>query len=230
MKKVIIIYGPPGSGKGTQALKIAESLGLEHFDTGSVIEKKVLDPKAQNDPIIQRERKNFESGNLCTPKWVAEKIVNGEVRKLKKQGKGVVFSGSPRTLPEVKELIPILENLYGKENIHILRLNVSPETSIFRNSHRRVCDDCSFAMVYTPENEKLNQCPRCGGKLVKRILDKPETIKKRLKEFKERTDPIYEYLWERDYQIIDIDGNNASVEEVAQNILKVLKESCPEYF
>lgn len=221
MPKVVIIYGPPGSGKGTQANKIAEKLGLVHFNTGHVIEKKVFDPKLQDDPIIQRERDLFEKGILCTPKWVAE-IVNEATEELHKKGKGIVFSGSPRTLPEVKELIVILENLYGKENIYVIKINVKPETSIFRNTRRRVCKKCSHSLVYSSENEKLEKCPKCGGKLVKRVLDKPKTIKVRLNQFNERTEPIYKFLTDRGYKIIDIDGE-PSVEKVSEDILEKLK-------
>ncbi len=230
MQKVIIIYGSPGSGKGTQARVLSERLGLEHFDTGRAIEKKIFDPALKDDPTIQKEKKNFENGDLCTPEWVAKEIVNGTVKELHKEGKGIIFSGSPRTLPEVKDLMVTLEDLYGKDNIHVLRLDVSPETSIFRNSHRRICKKCGYAIVYSPENEKLDKCPKCGGELVKRVLDKPETIKVRLKEFKERTTPIYEYLQDRGYEIIKINGNNASVEEVSKDILKSLGEDCPDCF
>ncbi|MFC1700962.1 adenylate kinase family protein [Patescibacteria group bacterium] len=222
MKKVVIIYGAPGSGKGTQANELAKVLDLEHFDTGKIIEKKVFDPKSKDDPIIQREKKNFENGDLCTPEWVSNEIVKKTVRKFNQDGKGIVFSGSPRTLPEARELIPILENLYNKENIYILRLNVKPETSIFRNSNRRVCSKCGHALVYNDENKKLNKCPKCGGELVKRVLDKIETIKVRLEEFKKRTEPIYSFLEGLGYKIIDIDGDNPSVKEVSQDILKSL--------
>jgi adenylate kinase len=221
MPKVIIIYGPPGSGKGTQARKVAEYFNLEHFDTGRLIEKKVHDPALQDDPIIQRERKNFETGKLCTPEWAAQ-LVKEEVKKVYQMNKGLVFSGSPRTLPEAKELIPVLEELYKKENIYVLKIEVKPETSIFRNSNRRVCKKCGHPLIYSPENEKLEKCPKCGGELVKRVLDKPEVIKVRLKEFEERTEPIYKLLEERNIRIIEIDGE-PSVEEVYQNILKVLE-------
>lgn len=220
-QSVIIIYGPPGSGKGTQAKKTADYFDLEHFDTGRLIEKKVHQPDLQDDPIIQRERENFEKGFLCTPQWVAE-IVKEKVKQIHQAGKGVIFSGSPRTLPEAKELLPLLEDLYNKENIYVLRLIIKPETSIFRNSHRRICQKCGKPIIYTPENEKLKECPKCGGKLVKRVLDKSEIIKVRLKEYQERTKPIYQFLEERNIRVIDIDGE-PPVEEVHQNILRTFK-------
>lgn len=221
MPKIIIIYGPPGSGKGTQANKLAEKLGLVHFDTGYTIEKKVHSVELRDDPIIQRERQLFDNGILCTPEWVAE-MIKEAVGKIENEGKGVVFSGSPRTLPETEEFIPFVESLYGKENIYVLKISVKAETSVFRNSYRRVCADCGLSLAYTPENEKLDKCLKCGGKLVKRILDKPEIIKVRLKEFAERTEPIYKYLVGQNYKIINIDGE-PSVEEIHQEILSKIK-------
>jgi len=220
---VVIIYGPPGSGKGTQARRIAEDFALEHFDTGQLIEKWVHRPDLQDDPIIQREKENFEKGILCTPEWVAE-IVKEEIRQSHQKGKGIVFSGAFRTLPEAKEVFPSLEDFYGKGNIYVLRMMVNPETSVFRNSHRRVCEKCGQPIVYSPENEKLTECPKCGGKLVRRVLDKPEVIKVRLKEYQKRTEPIYQFWKERGIKVIDIEADKKmSVEDVHRDILKAFK-------
>ncbi|MFH0906732.1 MAG: nucleoside monophosphate kinase [bacterium] len=219
-QSVISVYGPPGSGKGTQAHKLADNFGFEHIDTGRVIEKKVHNPDLYDDPIIQREKKNFDDGILCTPEWVFEIVMN-EIKEIHKLGKGILFSGSPRTLPEVEKMAPYLEDLYGKENIYILRLNINPETSIFRNSHRRICEKCGQSIFYSPENEKLEQCPKCNGRLVIRTLDKPETIKVRLEEYEQRTKPVHEFLKKRGIKVIDIDGE-PPIEQVYQNILKVL--------
>lgn len=222
MLRAVIIYGPPGSGKGTQARKAAEYFNLEHFDTGQVIEKIVHNPDLQDDPIIQREKKNFETGKLCTPEWV-DNLAIDEVKRVHQKNKGVVFSGYPRTLSEAETIIPVLEEFYKKENIYVLKIEVKPETSIFRNSNRRVCKKCGRPLVYSPENEKLEKCPKCSGQLVKRVLDKPEVIKVRLKEFEQRTKPIYKLLEERGIKVIEIDGE-PSVEEVGKNILKALEK------
>jgi len=220
---VMIIYGPPGSGKGTQARKLAEDFGLEHFDTGQIIEKWAYRPDLQDDPIIQREKENFEKGTLCTPEWVAE-IVKKEIKQARQAGKGIVFSGAFRTLPEAKKVFPLLEDLYSQENIYVLRLIVSPEISIFRNSHRRVCQKCGQPIVYSPENEKLKECPKCGGKLVRRVLDKPEVIKVRLKEYEERTEPIYQFWKQKNIKLISIKADKEmSVEEVHQDIREAIQ-------
>jgi adenylate kinase len=206
---VFIIYGPPGSGKGTQADELAQHFNVEHFDTGKVIQKIINDPEKLKDPIIQEQKKNFETGLLCDPPWVAELVIN-EIKSLYKRGQGIVLSGSPRTLPEARELIPVLMDLYGKENVYIIKIVIKPETSIFRNSHRKIC-------------EKINNCPICGGRLTDRgALDTPEVIKIRIKEYQERTEPIYEFLKENNIAIEEIDGEPAP-DIVTKNILKAIK-------
>ncbi len=215
MKFAIIIYGPPGSGKGTQAEKIAEKFNLIHFDTGKMIEKTVHDPKNANDPIVQREKKLFDSGILCTPSWVLSLVVEN-IKKICDKDTGLVFSGSPRTMYEAegdkKENIPgvieTLEDCYGKENLVFLRLNVSRETAIYRNTHRRVCESCRFILQYSPENEKLDKCPQCGGKLVRRSLDTSEVMSVRLEEYKHRTKPIFDFVEARGYELVDINGED----------------------
>lgn len=218
---VIIIYGYPGSGKGTQAEKVAEYFNFEHLETSKLIEGKIKNPANQNDLIIQREKDFFNRGILCTPEWVSE-IIKEAIVDLHQQNKGIVFSSSPRTLHEAEEEIPLLENLFGKENIFTFEIKIKPETSLFRNSHRKICEKCRRPVVYTPENASLENCPVCGGKLVKRgSLDDPEVIKVRHREYEERTMPILNYLRERGYEVIEIDGEPAS-DEVTKNIFDKL--------
>lgn len=217
---VVIIYGNPGSGKSTQANQVADHFGLEHFNTGKMIEGIVHDEARQGDPIVQRERRLFDGGFLNTPEWVTEMVKVAAV-DLKKINKGVVFSGSPRTLYEAGKLIPLLEELYGKNNVFVFEIKVKPETAIFRNSKRRICEKCDKALIHTPESERLTACPSCGGNLVTRTLDVPKIITVRLKEYTERTAPILHYLKERELQVIEIDGE-PSPEEVTTQIFNKL--------
>ncbi len=204
-KLAIAVFGPPGSGKGTQADRLAEVFQLVHIDTGKLIERAVYDPTRQNDPMIQRERENFETGRLTTPEWFVENIVLAEIRTHAKIGNGIVFSGSPRTMFEVERMVPELEDLYGRNHVRFFRINVRPETSIFRNIHRRICDRCGKPLMYSETGEDERTCA-CGGRIVTRTLDNPEVMKVRLEEYENRTRPIFEYLEDRGYRLIDIDG------------------------
>ncbi|MGB9848102.1 MAG: adenylate kinase family protein [Minisyncoccia bacterium] len=219
--KILIFYGPPGAGKDTQAKRVAFKTGAYIVSSSKLIEEKIFNPDLQNDPIIQRERKNYESGALCTPEWVTE-IINNKVKELHQEKKSLIFTGSPRTLYEAENEIPFWESIYGKENIFIIEIKLKEETSIFRNSHRRVCENCGYPVVYSFETEMWRFCPMCGGKIVDRgALDKPETIKVRLVEYRERTKPVIDYFINRGYSIIEIDGEPLP-DIVTQNIFEQL--------
>ena len=223
----IIIYGPPGSGKGTQAKLLADKFGLIHFDTGKYIEQVVHDLKNKKNKAIQKQRELFDSGILCNPSWVL-KIVSEKTRQLAKIGFGIVFSGSPRTLYEAlgnknqSGLIDVLEKNYGRENVFVFNVDISDKNSIKRNGNRLMCSVCGIQLLATFKDVgRLKMCPFCGGKLYRRILDKPEIIKVRLKEYRERTLPIQKELKKRGYKIININGEPLP-EKVFQAIFKKL--------
>lgn len=205
-KPVIILYGPPGSGKGTQANLLASKLNLIHFDTGKFLEAMVYDPARQRDPRVKTARKQFETGILVTPSFVLGEV-RGAVTKIANAGFGVVFSGSPRTVYEVEGLVPVLARLYGRENIFPFELKLPPQHSIKRNSARVVCKECGYMLLtaYYPK-VRPKTCPVCGGGFYKRSLDKPETIKVRLNEYKNRTEPIFDILRKLGYELPAIDA------------------------
>jgi len=211
MKKVVLVYGAPGAGKGTQADLLSKKMGFYHFDTGKVIEQMLNDPENLKDAKFKEEKENFDSGRLNTPSWVLEDIVIKNTEKLAKAGVRLVFSGSPRTLFEAfgdgktVGLVETLEKLYGKENVGIIFIDVKPETSIFRNSNRLVCSVCGAAILYDPKSSQQN-CLFCGAPLKKRVFDNPEKLKVRLEEYKNRTEPILEGLRQRGFEVNVIDG------------------------
>ena len=91
-KIAVLFFGAPGSGKGTQADLLTKKMGLIHIDTGKYIEQVVRDPQRLKDPIIRRERKNFDAGVLTTPSWIL-KIIKEKTREVAHADFGVVFSG-----------------------------------------------------------------------------------------------------------------------------------------
>jgi adenylate kinase len=223
MKQAVIIYGPPGAGKGTQANLLAWIKNYYHFDTGKYIEEVVHNPDNQKNSAIQRERRLFDTGELCTPSWVL-KIVSEKTKKIAKAGFNIIFSGSPRTVFEAfgdkknQGLIEILERSYGRKNIKIFLLKIKPATSIKRNSGRMICSICATPIL---AGSQQPVCSICSAPLRKRILDNPETIKIRLQEYKKRTYPILDGLKSRGYKITEIDGEPPPY-KIHQNILRHL--------
>lgn len=225
-KIAVVIYGLPGSGKGTQANLVANTFGTVNFDTGRYLERLWYDPKRQNDALVIRERKLFEEGKLNTPSFVLNEVAHA-VRSIAQKGLGVVFSGSPRSMYEAERLIPVLHKLYGKKKVFFFFLRVEPKDSIARNSRRRLCTFCKTPLLakYYPST-RPKYCPLCAGSLYKRTLDAKHIIPKRIKEYDERTRPILSYLRKRRYTLTKIDGTKKPYEvfkKLAQSIERGLR-------
>src|SRR3989344_5796766 len=145
--KVVIICGPPGAGKGTQAEMLKDKFGFYHFETSRIIEAALNSNPAGYINIdgqkyfYEEERRKFSSGELNTPAvvsfWVKQKI-----KELVDENKSLVFSGSPRTLFEADQLFPVLIEFFVKDNICVIELQVIPQISIDRNNSRRICSSC----------------------------------------------------------------------------------------
>lgn len=213
MSKVVIIYGPPGSGKGTLAVLLTKNSDFIHFDTGQYLEKVLYDPARQKDKIIQREKKFFETGVLSTPEWVLPVVSEG-VKKIAGAGWNVVFSGSPRTMFEAFGgakrigLMKLLEKLYGRKNIYVFELKAKPQTSIERNSHREICEICGQPSLFLYTG-KMPCCAFCAGPLKKRKVDDPKVIPTRLAEYEKRTFPILAELRKRGYRVFGLGAEPA---------------------
>lgn len=208
-KIAIAFYGFPGSGKGTQAELSAAAFGLTNFDTGRYLESLWYDPERQHDPVVQKERKIFEAGKLNTPEFVLGEVARA-VTAIAKSGRGVVFSGSPRTMHEAERLTPLLERLYGKKGVFFFFLDVRSSDSVERNGKRLLCTFCKvpLLMKYIPSKHP-KFCPRCGASLYRRTLDRKDIIVKRIAEYKERTEPVVRYLKKRGYRVTMLDGRPA---------------------
>ena len=230
MKKpfVIIIMGPPGAGKGTQAQLLAEKLNLYYLETSEILEKAFHRSKKGEFLIVQgkkyffaKEKKLWKTGKLCSPPFVTY-LIKEKIKSLFEEGKNLVLAGSPRTLYEGKEITPLLKKLYGKKNIKVIFLEITPEETIFRNSHRRICQLLRHSILYAKETAQLKTCPLDGSKLLKRKgLDDSETIKVRLKEYKERTFPLIAYFKKAKLKTIKINGSPPPA-KVFEKILKAL--------
>lgn len=226
MAKAVILYGPPGSGKGTLANLLSRNFGFINFDTGQHLRKLLHNPKLSKNKTIQKERILNESGKLNTPAWVL-KMVSEETKKIAAVGLDIVFTGSPRTIFEAfgdknnKGLMGILEKTYGRKNIFIFELKISAETSIKRNSNRETCAICGQPSLFLYTG-RTPCCAVCAGPLEKRIDDNVKVFQTRLAEYQNRTQPIFERLGKEGYQIFKIDGEPAPF-KVYQEIVPKIK-------
>jgi len=226
-QKAVIIYGPPGSGKGTQAELLERNFDFIHFDSGRYIERLVHSKLADSDAVLKRERKNFDNGMLCDPAWTL-KISSSVTKKVAKSGYNIVYSGSPRTVYEafgekkIKGLVETLEKEFGKKNVFVMLLKIKKGTSANRNSRRLICSVCGLQIMAT--HHGIKTCAFCGGNLRTRILDNPEVIKVRLVEYKNRTYPIVSRMKRAGFKVVEIDGEKAPY-KVSEKIVKKLKLS-----
>ena len=170
MKKVIIVMGVPGAGKGTQAELISNKFNLIRFDTGKFLESFFYFSNKKLDKKDKEQKELFKTGKLVDPKYILEKIKEN-TEKIYKSDNGIIFSGSPRTMLEAFGneknigLMKFLEDLYGKENIITFHLNISDEEAIKRNSSRLMCSICKSPILATSFNnvkENLKACPFCS--------------------------------------------------------------------
>lgn len=191
-----MILGRPGSGKDTQANFLASYYNLAHIKTSQLLqeefEKAALEGRASPNSEVGRERKIFDSGQLTTPSWVMS-VIKKKISSIKfNKNNGIIFSGSPRTLYEAENLLPFLENIFGKENLFGVYVGITEEEGI-----KRII--------------KRNERP----------LDRDVNILKiRMKEFDERTAPILNLFKEMSI-LKNIDGMPAP-EIVFKNIVKIL--------
>jgi adenylate kinase len=198
-KHVILFYGPPGAGKGTQAEKVAAKCGFSHFDTGKFVEKVIHDESLlKKSAVVRKQRRLFMSGKLADPAWAGAEVKK-QIKKFASEGKSLVMSGSPRTMEEAFELkgggvADALIRNYGLENILIIFLTIPVSESVKRNSKRG----------------------RAG-------LDEPAVIRVRCREYAKRTLPVIKEMKRRGIKAVKIDGVPPRG-EVERAVRKAVKE------
>ncbi len=183
----IIMLGAPGAGKGTQAKKIAEKYQIPHISTGDIFRANI-----KNGTELGKKAKTYMDQGLLVPDELVVVLVVDRVGQ-EDCTKGYVLDGFPRTIPQAEALDKALAEL-GQKMDFAVDVEVPDENIINRMSGRRACVGCgaTYHLVYAPTKME-NVCDNCGGELVLRDDDKPETVKKRLDVYHEQTQPLIEY-------------------------------------
>jgi adenylate kinase len=210
-KTAVAIYGPPGSGKGTQAELLVKQYGFFHFDTGAYLRRLLNDPKNKHDKEIQREKKLNDEGTLNTPSFVLKRVKK-ETERISRTGQSIVYSGSPRTLFEAfgdaknEGLLAVLKKEYGPKNVFIVQLLVNPKTAAKRNAGRLMCSVCGLPILAA---SKVRTCSFCGAKAMRRVDDNPKLFAHRLDQYEKRTFPILLKAARVGYTIKKVNGEPA---------------------
>ena len=204
----LIFFGMQGAGKGTLGKAVAAKFGLEIFETGGELRKL----SKEDSELALKVKSIIEAGDLV-PNEVVMEIVENFINNLE-EGKTVLFDGIPRSVEQANTLNALLEK-QGRQYKGVL-IEIDKETALRRLTTRRICSVCKE--VYPADYEGA-KC-KCGGELITRLDDNPESIKTRLDNFEKETVPAIETYGEN---LIKLDGTR-SIEEVEKEALEVLSE------
>lgn len=213
----ILIFGPQGSGKGTQSELLAKKLNLAHIEMGQLLRtatKKKTDLGGKLNDIINVKKE------LVSDEVIFE-VLAEEIGYIP-DDKGIILDGVPRRKTQIELIEKLLEKSCRSVDVCIY-LDITEQESLRRIANRYACVDCGHKIVLGKDAiSDKDDCPYCGGDIQQRADDTLEGIKKRLEIFYRDTRPVAEYYQEMG-KLIDIRGEKA-VEEVFQDILNALKE------
>lgn len=212
----LLIMGPPGAGKGTQAAEIVKELKIPHISTGDMLREAVK----QGTEMGKKAKEYMDKGQL-----VPDEVIIGVVKERLGQPDckvGFLLDGFPRTLPQAEALDQTLKEM-GIKLDAVINIRVPREKIVDRITGRRVCRSCgdTYHVVNKPPKES-GKCDKCGGELYQRSDDTAETVNKRLDVYEAQTQPLLDYYGKQDI-VLDIDGDQP-INKVLEDILSALKK------
>ncbi|MCI8408645.1 MAG: adenylate kinase [Lachnospiraceae bacterium] len=211
----IIMLGAPGAGKGTQAKRIAEKYNIPHISTGDIFRANI-----KNGTELGKKAKTYMDQGLLVPDELVVDLVVDRVAQDDAKN-GYVLDGFPRTIPQAEALDAALEKINDKVD-YAIDVDVPDSNIIDRMSGRRACVGCggTYHIVYNPTKAE-GVCDTCGGQLILRDDDKPETVENRLKVYHDQTQPLIDYYTKKSI-LKSVDGTK-DMNEVFENIVKILE-------
>ena len=213
----IVIFGAPGSGKGTQSEKIIEKYGLFHISTGDVLRAEM-----KNGTELGKIAEGYISkGQLVPDDLIVDMLA--KVLDMNEEAKQwVIFDGFPRTIPQAEALDAALKKI-SQTMDYAIDVDVPDENIVKRMGGRRACLNCgaTYHIVFNPTKVE-GKCDACGAETVLRDDDKPETVQKRLSVYHEQTQPLIDY-YKAQGILKSVDGTKP-MDEVFTDIVAILGE------
>jgi adenylate kinase len=200
---VVILLGPPGVGKGTQGVLLAEGCGLRHLSTGDLLRK-----HRKDGTQLGRQAQGYMDRGELVPDALVLEMVRDVLASLT-PAEGVVFDGFPRTDAQARSLDDVLA-ASGRRVDRVVVLGADDEVIVKRLGGRRSCPaDGSVYNVFTNPPRREGRCDRCGTALVHRPDDQPETVRKRLQVYREETAPLIRYYERSTATLLRVNGEGS---------------------
>lgn len=211
-----VLLGPPGAGKGTQAVRLVEKYEIPHISTGDIFRKNIK----EGTELGKKAQEYMNAGALVPDELVVDLVKDRLQQDDCKNG--FLLDGFPRTIFQAEKLDEFLSESNQKMDI-VINLKVEKEALIKRLTGRRVCKDCgaSYHIVNVPP-KKEGVCDICGGELIQRKDDNIETVENRINVYEDQTAPLIGYYKEAG-PLVDFDGE-ASLDEVFDAIVQAIGE------
>ena len=213
-KEHLLIIGPPGSGKGTQAVRVASELGIVHLSTGDILREAV-----KNGTELGAKARGYMEKGALVPDELMLGLIGDELDGL--GDSGWILDGFPRTMPQAEALDGMLDE--RRERIdRVILVDLDFEVIVKRITSRRVCPVCGA--VYNLETLKPKvdgKCDKCGADLVIRPDDREETVRHRLDVYKEQTEPVIDF-YRKKGNLVAVNGEG-KIEEITAEIIRALK-------
>jgi adenylate kinase len=207
----ILLFGKPGAGKGTQAPKLAESLGAATLATGDVLRSAVR----EGTPLGRKAKEFMDRGDLV-PDDVILGIV-GEALARPEYARGAVLDGVVRTVPQAEGMERVLKASRRTLDA-VVYFDIDTDHIVERLSGRLVCEKCQTPYMDRNAGDK---CGKCGGTLVRRKDDEPDAIRNRLKVYESQTAPVFDWYKKNGTKIATVNAVG-SIDEVTQRALEAL--------
>ncbi|HLV43613.1 MAG TPA: adenylate kinase [Aggregatilineales bacterium] len=216
----VMLVGPPGSGKGTQAARLTRELGIPHVSSGDMFRAM----KTQDTPLAREIQAIMAQGGLV-PDETTIRVVEARLREPDAAG-GVLLDGFPRTVAQAEALDALLTEL-GARLSAVLLLNISEDEAVNRISGRRVCPECErvYHVMYNPPSVE-DVCDDDGGALIQRADDRAEVVRERYQLYLDKTAPLIDYYRQQSV-LVEVDAMR-DIDEITPDMVESISRRLAE--